>query len=421
MSPPFDIQPEQGRVVATAALNIRSGRPDTRAPVVRTVPSGTRLDYRGRTDSGESINGNPRWYQDAGGNFFWSGGVRAALATGLSDAAGAASLPLVAGSSIPQTATAAMLDLLDDFLPPPAPPLPAPGVSVVGLEEKAVGIGNRRGIEVRNAFGVAELKGIRLDARVRFQLWAAGITEAGTAITDLNDRLNAGRDRLWASGLLRFELESVSPADSTAVPSAWRQSADYRILYEYRYQDSDGAQSLIARIPIAGDLEVRDSPERETTVVTDDMVRWDDTAAPALSARGPRGIAGMASLAFVTGTPPSGAVALTRTFDGASGPPAAHADLASFLAAVAGSSTPQRHAQVGFASLGDFLDAFSALGVPVPLGDWDLDGTPDAYQAGELPLSPAIPLPGTGDRFEIAFENAAFDKAAVVYLRVIRG
>jgi hypothetical protein len=26
--------------------------------------------------TGEPVNGNPRWYRDPSGNYFWSGGVR---------------------------------------------------------------------------------------------------------------------------------------------------------------------------------------------------------------------------------------------------------------------------------------------------------------------------------------------------------
>lgn len=69
----------QGTVVATVKLNIRKGQPNTRAPIAQTVLSGTTLTYTNWTDEGEPVNGNPRWYQDANGHFFWSGGVRNAI------------------------------------------------------------------------------------------------------------------------------------------------------------------------------------------------------------------------------------------------------------------------------------------------------------------------------------------------------
>jgi N-acetylmuramoyl-L-alanine amidase len=65
-----------GTVIATVRLNIRKALPSTRVPVTQMVPVGTKLGYVDWTDSGEPINGNPRWYQDANGNYFWSGGVR---------------------------------------------------------------------------------------------------------------------------------------------------------------------------------------------------------------------------------------------------------------------------------------------------------------------------------------------------------
>ncbi|HEV3364055.1 MAG TPA: hypothetical protein VG795_07925, partial [Acidimicrobiia bacterium] len=54
-----------------------------------------------------------------------------------------------------------------------------------------------------------------------------------------------------------------------------------------------------------------------------------------------------------------------------------------------------------------------------PLGDWDGDGMPDTYQAGELELVPAIPLPRAQDRVEIGLATAPFaaNNRAVVYLR----
>lgn len=316
----------------------------------------------------------------------------------------------------------AMLGRLDDYLPPSALPLPEPSVSVVSMNERAVGLGNRMGSETRGSFAVVALKGIRLDSLVRFQLWAGGPAQAETAMTNLNSQLMADRDALWAAGFLRLMLEATPPADYVPAPvDAWRKQADYRILYEFHYQDTDGAESLIARIPIHSDSEVRNSLQRETTVVTDEMIRWDNEATPVLVVRGRFDVGGLSALAFVPGMAPSGAVTITRTFDGATGAPATHATLTDFLAAVAGPNPPDRHAQVTFASLGDFLAAFSVSGDPVTLGDWDADGVPDGYQARALTLEPAIQLPGVADRLEVTYQASAFDQVAVVYLRTTRG
>ena len=125
-----------------------------------------------------------------------------------------------------------LLARLDNYLPPASPPLPAPSVSVASVRERAVGLGNRRGTETRGSFAVVELKGIRLDALARFQLWASGPAEADTAINDLNGRLMTDRDNLQVQGFLRIALEATPPADLVPAPiSAWRKHADYRVLY----------------------------------------------------------------------------------------------------------------------------------------------------------------------------------------------
>lgn len=71
----LNITQEAGRAITTVKLNIRKDKPNTRTMVAQVVLAGTELTYTGWTDSGEPINGNPRWFQDSNGNFFWSGGV----------------------------------------------------------------------------------------------------------------------------------------------------------------------------------------------------------------------------------------------------------------------------------------------------------------------------------------------------------
>ena len=66
---------ESGRVRATSKLNLRKGAPRRTADLAQVVPAGTELEYAGWVDDGEPVNGNPRWYRDPNGNFFWSGGV----------------------------------------------------------------------------------------------------------------------------------------------------------------------------------------------------------------------------------------------------------------------------------------------------------------------------------------------------------
>jgi N-acetylmuramoyl-L-alanine amidase CwlA len=65
-----------GTVITTAKLNIRRGLPKRTADVVQEVPKDTRLTYVGWVTNGEAVNGNSKWFQDANGNYFWSGATR---------------------------------------------------------------------------------------------------------------------------------------------------------------------------------------------------------------------------------------------------------------------------------------------------------------------------------------------------------
>lgn len=317
-------------------------------------------------------------------------------------------------------AVVAMLEILEDYLPSPIAGLPEPSVSLSTLTERPVGLGARRGSESRGVFGLAERKGVQLDAIVRYRLWAGDIAAAQTAALDMNGRLLGDRDTLWAAGVLRLGLDGMPPPEEVGSDS-WSVLALYRVLYEYRYQDTDGSESIIARIPVDIDLEERDSPSRETTTVTDELVRWDDVAAPPLVLRGRGGFRGISSLSFIAGpVPPSGGVTITRTFDGAVGPPVAFASLAAFLDGVAGTDAPERHAETSFGSLTDFLAALGAPGTPAALGDWDINGVPDGYEPRSLDLEPRIELKDVRDRLEIAYTGTGFDHIAVVYVQAIR-
>lgn len=69
----FNFVPQAGTVRATIALNIRRGAPTTAVPTVRTAAPNEQLDVVGWTSNGMSVNGNPHWYRDEDGNYFWSG------------------------------------------------------------------------------------------------------------------------------------------------------------------------------------------------------------------------------------------------------------------------------------------------------------------------------------------------------------
>jgi len=64
---------QAGRVRTRTGLNVRRGAPTTLAPVLRAAPANEELEYVGWTSNGMSVNGNPHWYRDEDGNYFWSG------------------------------------------------------------------------------------------------------------------------------------------------------------------------------------------------------------------------------------------------------------------------------------------------------------------------------------------------------------
>lgn len=318
-------------------------------------------------------------------------------------------------------ASAAMLALLDNFLPAPGGgDVPAPAVSIVSMNEKQVGIGCRRGVETRGDFPVVELKGIRLDAVIRFELWAAALNDIETAMANLHAQLLTQREKLRGAGVLVLTLASTSAVEHVAAVSAWRKQADYRVFFEFHYADTDGARGLIARIPIASALEVSNSPQRESTTVTDEMVRWDNLEpAATLVVVGPSQVSRLSLLQFEDGTAPGGSVRLRRTFDHAAGAPTSYATLDEFFAAVTNANAPDRHAEFVL-SFDAFVQKFDTAGDAIELGD-----PPQEYLALAYAIDPALQLPNVRDRFEISYENAAtahhFDQVAVLYLRAASG
>jgi hypothetical protein len=315
-------------------------------------------------------------------------------------------------------ALADLLTEMRDLLPPPQPPPhQQPDVSVASVSEQALAVGNWRGNESRGALDGVALKGGRLNAVVRFQLWGDQPTDVDTATNELHGRVLAAKPHLRQRGVLRINAENTPAAEPLFVSNinAWRRTTDYRVLYEFHFEDTDGASSLISTIPATINDQFG-----ESLTVSNEMARWDQNAVQSFVARGPFKIGGLKALTYIPGAAPTGTVTLTRTFDGAVGAPAIHPTLTAFLAAVAGPNPTERHAQVSFASLTVFLAAFSAAGDALELGDLDADGVPDKYHPLALKFDPGIDLPSAADRFEIAFQNPVFDTLAVVYLRITR-
>lgn len=289
-----------------------------------------------------------------------------------------------------------VLDRLDDYLPPPVGGAPPSTISLVTAEEESLGVGNRRGVEDLGAFGIVQLKGLHLNALVRFQLWANDAPSTETAANDLNIALLTDRDALFDEGFLKIRLEATAPVERDAGLGAWRKHADYRVLYEFRYEDADEAESIISRIPIHSDPERAGSPDREITVVVDEMARWDDAGAPFLELRGGRGalreVGAVAILAFLPIGWDGRQVTVTTSSRGA---------VQHFV----------------FESARAFLNQFTLQARTVQLG-----GNP--YVAGRLEF-PNLDFPNPvtlddeSDFFRIEYAVDAFDSAAVVYLRAL--
>lgn len=309
-----------------------------------------------------------------------------------------------------------MLTVLGERLPPPGPvSLPVANVTLETVAERPIGIGNHRGAESAGPLGVRTLRGGRLDARVRFQVWAAGPAEADSAMQSLHSTLLDDVEVLRQVGFLRFAPVGTSLAEHLPTIPAWRKAASYDVLYEFAYADADDAASLIARIPVTGDTEEPDGPAQETQTLTDHLVRWDQEGAPALVVTGPIAVTGIEALAFSPGPVLGGTVRVRRT---AGGSPAAVADLDAFLVAAA---TPGAQVEVGLAPA-SFLAALGPLSAGPVLGDWDTDGIGDAYLSSARAVSPPLLLTAA-DRLEITYTPPAgpgpgLDRIAVVYLRV---
>ena len=309
-----------------------------------------------------------------------------------------------------------MLSALSKYLPPPMKDLPAPTVSVVKLSPRAVGLGGIRSGDMAGPLGSVTRKGVRLDALTRFQVWAPDPNKVGQTIGNLNMLVLGDQPSLWASGFLQLALEDTPLSAPVAAPDGpWRAYADYRVLYEYDYEDDDGADSLIFQIPIAIDSEFN-----ESMLITDQMTRWDNSGAGPLVVRGPMAVASLSMLAFIPNAAPTGKVTLVRTFDGAAGNPVSHASLAEFLAALSG-ATPERNSIITFASFGDFTAEFQDTGATLAFGDWNGDGVADEYQSLALSLNPAVALATVRDRFKVSYLATKFNQVAVVYLRATNG
>jgi hypothetical protein len=313
-----------------------------------------------------------------------------------------------------------MLGHLNTFLPPSGSGLPSPSVTTVRVDVRSLGVGNRRGNERIGEFAILALKGGRIDATVRFQIWAADAAAADSLLANLQSSIISGQNTLWGLGFLKLSQAATSMAEEVPGSGGWRKTTDFKVLYEYRFKDLDGAESIIARIPIHADPEEKFSPFRETTTVQDAIVRWDDRGVeewvPTSGVSRAFQVTGLAILAYLptgwTGSP----VTVTRLQDGNPAPPTLYPDWPTFLNAVSNTEDPDLHARIILPSVADLLTIFTPSGDTFPLGDWDEDGIRDEYVPGALAFGHPIRFNG-GDQLRFSYPEPQFDAPAVVYLR----
>lgn len=300
---------------------------------------------------------------------------------------------------------------------PPLPPssLPDNKVSVIKIAERPLAIGGLRGVMQRGPLAEVLLKGGRLSGIVRFEAWGSTRDEVEKAVADVHGRLLGARELLRAEGFINIVCEYTSLPHYTSPFDAWSLTTDYSLLFEFHYEETEHAESIIARIPINVDLEERNSVNREITIVKDEITRWDDDGASALEVSGSSlsffRVTGLATLAYLIPGWSGQQVTLARLRRGATEDPTDYSNLTDFHAAVTHKTDPDRHAQVTHDSVVEFLAAFSPTGEPIELGDGDL------YQPGSLDFDPPIVLATGDDLMRLSYEDTAFDAKAVVYLR----
>ena len=327
----------------------------------------------------------------------------------------------MAGPPLTDVVATMLADLRDDRLVSVAA-LPEPNVTLERVAERLVGLGNHVGTDPVGPVGTRTLRGGRLDARVRFQLWGATAGDVDDSVLTLQSDLLDDREALRAVGFVKLAAADTSLAERVDSVGGWRKSTSYDVLYEFQYVDGDDADSLIVRIPVTLDTEQAGGPGGERQTLTDEMVRWDQEAAPALVVSGPLTVARLSALVFAPGPPLGGTVTVLRSAGPVPGPVTHLPDLAAFLAATGGPEPAETNADTQLAP-DDFFTGLGASGAVLELGDWNLDGTLDQYAGHDLRLGAAIVLPTPQDRLTIGYAPPAgpgtgLDQTAVVYLRV---
>lgn len=306
-----------------------------------------------------------------------------------------------------------MLLRLRPFLPPvvqpdpPAPPAPAHPSTLVLLEavERPVGVGNWQGNVERGPVAVLGVRGGRVEARVRFDLRAADAAAAADATLQLQKRIRDARLGAGMRDFLVLEPAGADPAQLISDDEGWRQTVEYRALFEYRYEDPEGARSVIVRV----DVKAR-GEHHEDAVVTRDVARWDREGAAPLVVRGPRGVGTLTLLSHAGGSLPAGTVTLLRTHADAVGLPKDHATPGAFRDALRAGG---RHDQLVFGSLDAFVAEFVSAGDHVTLAGLEEDS--ETHEPLPARFAALQPGPALGEALEAARLADAGERLEVVY------
>ncbi len=324
-----------------------------------------------------------------------------------------AAAPLAAsappGGSIPAVdivpRVEALLDLFRPLLPPDAQDMPPNGVALAEFQHRSLGVGGRRGLRALGPMDVAELRGGWLDGVVRFDLWGPNPTVVNEGAQQIQAGLLGAGLELRRRGLLRLRL-AASKDEEFESPTRWRRTLDYSVLFEYRFEDSDGAASLIARIPVDDETD-HGAPSHGHTEIRDAMVHWDDAGAPALELlaqphAAPIRIRAVSIAAFLPGGGPAAQVVGTLVRAGVTETqtfPSLTAFLAQFTLVTDG--------------------ALQLVFPPFPLQPGEVQVVRE-FQVGERRFDPPLVLSGAGDSFRIEFGLAAFPggNQSQVYLQV---
>jgi hypothetical protein len=176
-------------------------------------------------------------------------------------------------------AVAGMLSHLTTFLPTAVAPAPQSTLALLEAAARPVGVGAFAGNVERGPLAVLGVRGGRVEGRVRFDLRATTPGDANAAALLLQQAVRDARldpMKPWMRDFVLLEPAGGEPATPLAA-NDWRQGAEFRVLFEYRYEDPEDAGGLIVRIPV----ELR-GEQIEDALVTRDVTRWSAIDAPPL-------------------------------------------------------------------------------------------------------------------------------------------